>query len=59
MRPLCPAPLTASPFTFAAYLGLNVGAISQAQVPENPTYDEATHSTLRDDFQNFSAPEKP
>ena len=57
MRPLCPALLTAIPFTFAACLGLNVGAISHAQVPANPTYDEATLSTLRDDFQTFSAQE--
>jgi hypothetical protein len=59
MRPLCPTLLTAVPFRFAVCLGLNVGAISHAQVPANLTYDEATLSTLRDDFHTFSAPKKP
>ena len=59
MPPLCPALLTAIAFTFAACLALNVGTNSHAQMPANPTYEEATLSALRDYFQTFSASEKP
>jgi hypothetical protein len=50
---------TASPDYFAAYVHNPKAKNPRAEMPGNPTYDDATLHALTVYFQTFSAREKP
>jgi len=53
------AAATASPEEFADYIRTPTSKNSKAQMPGNPTYDEATLKALTDYFQTFYGTAKP